>query len=142
MDGGGQAHGTACEVRSEDGSLVLVSAAPSVLLVEMRGAIGLAHVTGMTQYIEAAIQRSPGKLNIFQDLTQVSAYAMAAQLHFSEWTLERASHVDRLHFALNVGSPLISTIRAVVIALPIRAYMYRDRTSLDAAVQRAIPQTA
>lgn len=142
MHGGGHEQHDTCEVRSDDGSLQVASRSPSVLLVEMHGAIGLSHVAGMTRYVDEAIARHTGKLSLFQDLTRVERFAMEAQVHVCSWALEQAAHVDRLHFALNAGSPLIATIRSVVIALPIRAYMYRDRAGLDAAVQRALPQAS
>lgn len=142
MDGGGQTGVSAHEVGNDAGRLRVACVSPAVLLVEMAGTIGLSHVTAMTQYVDAAVPLCGGKLSIFQDLTHVTAYKIEAQVHFSTWALEQSSHVDRLHFALNAGSPLISTVRAVVISLPIRAYMYKDRAGLDAAVQRALPKAS
>jgi hypothetical protein len=142
MDGGGQTGVNAREVRNDAGSLRVACVSPSVLLVEMEGAIGLPHVLAMTQYVDEAIPHCGGKLSIFQDLTRVTSYKIEAQVHVSTWALERSGHVDRLHFALNAGSPLIATVRAVVIALPIRAYMYKDRAGLDAALQRALPKAS
>lgn len=140
MDGGGHMRMAQREVRNECGSLLVSSAAPNLVMVDMDGAIGVEHVTCMTQYVDTVLPFSGGKVSIFQDLTRVTAYAMKAQLHVSTWALEQSSHLERLHFALMSNSHLLPTIRAVVIALPIRAYMYRDRAGLDAALGRALPK--
>ena len=140
MDGGQHIGAVQREVRHESGTLQVYSAAPNLVMVDMDGAITVDHVICMTQYVDTVLPAAGGKLSIFQDLTRVTAYAMQAQLHVSTWALEQPSLIERLHFALTPNSPLLPTIRAVVMALPIRAYMYRDRAGLDAALGRALPK--
>lgn len=109
---------------------------PRVLLAELHGTIGAQHIRALAELVEELRVQHEGKVNLFQDLTQVTAYSMDAQLRFSEWARSHVEHLHKLHFALPPSSALLPTLRAVVMAVPIRAYLYADRKGLDSAINR------
>jgi len=123
------------ELRSDDGSLRIERGGERSLVAELEGRIGLAHVQVLCEFAEACIAVAPVNLSLFLDLQQVASFDRAAQEQLSSWTRDKALCFDHLHFVLQ-DPGLIRLIRAMFMALPVRAYLHKDRASFDAARAR------
>ena len=123
------------ELRSDDGSLRIERGGERTLTAELEGRIGLAHVRLLSEFAEGCIAVAPVNMSLFFDLQQVAAFDRAAQEHLSSWTRDQALCFEHLHFVLQ-DPALIRLIRAMFMALPVRAYLHKDRASFDAARAR------
>jgi hypothetical protein len=123
------------EVRSDDGSLRVERRGERALRAELVGRVSLAHAQALTTFADAWMDVAPVNLSLFLDLGRVSALDFAAQGHLASWAREKALCFDRLHVVLE-DPALIGLVRAMFMALPVRAYLYRDHAPFEAACAR------
>jgi hypothetical protein len=123
------------ELQSDDGTLRIERCGARTLWAELGGRIGLAHVRALSEFAEGCIAVAPVNMSLFLSLSQVASFDASAQEHLASWARDKALYFDHLHFVLE-DPALIRLIRAMFMALPVRAYLHKDRASFDAARAR------
>jgi hypothetical protein len=108
-----------------------------LVVATLAGRVSLAHAQLLSQFTEACIDVAPVNLSLFHDLSLVTSLDFAATAHLATWARERALCFDRLHF-LVPDPKLVSLVRSMFMALPVRAYLHKDRTSFEAARARLV----
>jgi hypothetical protein len=106
------------------------------LWAELGGRIGLAHVQALTEFADGCIAVAPVNMSLFLGLSPAASFDAPAQEHLASWARDKALCFDHLHFVLE-DPALTRLIRAMFMALPVRAYLHKDRASFDAARARS-----